>query len=238
MNIARKALDIVLPPRCVVSGDEVDEQGMLSPKIWTDLRFIADPQCSCCGLPFDYEVEESILCASCIEDRPSFEQARSALVYDDHSRHLVLRFKHADQTHSVLAFVPWLMRSGAELIEKADLIMPVPLHRWRLLKRRYNQAAILALALSKETQLSCETNILRRVRSTPSQGHLKPKERAKNVKNAFEIFEKDASKVEEKNILLIDDVYTTGSTAEECTKALLKAGAKSVYVLTLARVVR
>ena len=238
MKPLQKALDLVLPPRCVVSGEEVDRQGMLAPDVWGQLKFIAAPQCVKCGLPFDYDVEEETVCGGCIENDPVYTSARSALVYDDGSRNLVLRFKHADQTHSVLAFVPWLKKAGAEFLNKADYFVPVPLHRWRLLKRRYNQAAIMAWALSKDMGVPCLVDGLQRLRATKSQGYMKAKERKANVKKAFAINPKHESKLEGKTVVLIDDVLTTGATVNECVKALKRQDVKDVHVLTLARVVR
>lgn len=230
------AVDTVLPPRCVVTGEIVDKQGMIAPEAWGQLDFIADPICEQCGFPFDFEVEKGSLCASCLDYPPPFEAARSALKYDDVSRDMILGFKHADQTHNVRAFIPWLEKAGAESLQDADILMPVPLHHWRLIKRRYNQAAIIANALSKETKIPVIVDGLKRIRATASQGHLSSGERYKNVKRAFAV--NPNANVKDKTIILIDDVYTTGSTVKECTKVLLKAGAKSVHILTLARVVR
>lgn len=238
MKAAQKLLDMVLPPRCVVSGKEVDRQGMLAPEVWSSLRFIAAPQCATCGLPFEYEVEDTTICGGCIETEPAFTSARSALVYDDGSRDLVLRFKHADQVHSVLAFLPWLKQAGGQMLVNADYLVPVPLHRWRLLKRRYNQAAIIAWTLGREMKKQTIPDALLRVRATASQGHLRAKEREANVKKAFAVNPRHAGRLAGKSIVLVDDVYTTGSTVNECTKALLKAGVREVHVLTLARVVK
>ena len=235
---AKKMLDLALPPRCVVSGDPVDEQGMLAPSVWAGLRFIGSPQCKQCGLPFEYEVDESTLCGTCIETAPAYTTARAALAYDDGSRDIILRFKHADQMHAVRAFLPWLKSAGAGFLNEADLIVPVPLHRWRLLKRRYNQAAVMGMTLGRDIGKPCIPDALLRTRSTPSQGHLKRDEREKNVKKAFAINERHKEAVKGKTIVLIDDVYTTGATVQECAKTLLRAGAKTVHVLTLARVVR
>lgn len=233
-----KALDLILPPRCVVSGQEVDHQGMIAPDIWARLKFIATPYCQTCCLPFEYETEGEAVCGACIETPPIYDTMRAALVYDDTSRDMVLKFKHADQMHNVKAFIPWLRMAGATLIEQADYILPVPLHRWRLLKRRYNQAAVMALFLAKATEKACIPDGLLRTRATVSQGHLKAGERADNVKKAFAVNPKYAEKFKGKNILLIDDVYTTGSTVNECAKVLRKADAATINVLALTRVVR
>ncbi len=231
------ALDMILPPRCVVSGNIVETQGMISPKAWAELDFIATPLCECCGFPFDFEVDGEALCTACLAYPPRFESARAALKYNDASRHIILGFKHADKTHLVKTFVPWLMRVGEEMVAEGDVIVPVPLHRWRLIGRRYNQAALIGQALAQETGVAHIPDAMTRVRATASQGHLSAKERHKNVKSAFAVHERHVVAIKGKTVILVDDVYTTGATAKECTKVLLKAGAAKVHVLALARVV-
>ena len=237
-----KALDFVLPPRCVMTGEIVDRQGMIDPKIWRDLHFISDPVCACCGFPFEFEVAEGdetgLLCGNCLVKRPVYASARAALVYDNISRGMILKFKHADQTHVVHAFVPWLRRVGADMLGKADYLVPVPLHRFRLIQRRYNQAALIAQALGRECGIPYLPDLLKRYKSTKSQGYLGYKERQQNVKNVFTIAPRHETVFAGKTIILIDDVYTTGATVKECAKALLKAGSKEVHVLAVARVVR
>jgi ComF family protein len=241
MSALMRLIDCVIPPRCVVTGEIVDVQGTLSAQAWGGLHFISDPQCDCCGYPFDFDmVEEGIggLCAACQKEHPIYNKARSALVYDDASRDIILSFKHGDQTQSVPVFIPWLSQTGKDFLEGADYLIPVPLHRWRLLKRRFNQSAIITQYLSKDIKVPCLLEGLRRVRPTETQGHLQASQRRKNAKNAFEVNPACLSRLKEKNIVLIDDVYTTGATVSECTKALLKAGVSKVNVLTLARVVK
>lgn len=237
-TLIQQAVDTVLPPRCIITGEIVDRQGMISPKAWAQLNFISQPQCERCGIPFDFESFEGMSCTQCLDRPPPFETARGALKYDDSSRDMILRFKHADQTHAVLAFVPWMEKAGANMLEQADYLIPVPLHRWRLLSRRYNQSALISLALSKKTKVSSLVDGLLRVRATKVQGFMKAAERHKNVKKAFSANPKRAEQIKGKSIILIDDVYTTGATVKECAKTLLDAGAARVDVLTLARVVR
>lgn len=232
------AVDTVLPPRCVVTGEIVDRQGTIAPEAWKTLEFIANPMCRQCGFPFEFEAEEGALCVQCLERPPPFETARMALKYNETSRDLVLGFKHADQTHAVRAFIPWLKNAGTEMLEEADFLIPVPLHRWRLLQRRYNQSAIIAHALTKATRVPTLAEGLKRTRLTPSQGYLKAAERHKNVRRAFAINPRHKKELQGKTVVLIDDVYTTGATVKECTKALLKGGVGRVHVLALARVVR
>ncbi len=234
-----KLIDVVLPPRCPFTGEIVDSAGTVSPSAWAALSFIAAPYCDACGFPFEFAVPKGsgeTLCAACLSDRPPYKHARAALVYNDASRDFILGFKHGDQIHSVVAMVPWLKQAGADILADADIIVPVPLHRWRLLRRRYNQAAIIGRAIAKECGKNFVPDALTRTRATPAQGHLKAKERAQNVKRAFALH--PARSVSGKKIVLVDDVYTTGATVNECVKVLLRAGAAEVSILTLARVVK
>ncbi len=241
-GFAKKAadlcLDALLPPRCIVTGEIVDRQGAVSAQAWQALVFITDPLCRRCGIPFAFEAGEELLCAACLKREPFYDRARAALVYDDASRDMILRFKHADQIHAIHSFLPWMLRAGADILPGADMVMPVPLHRWRLLKRRYNQAALIAKIISKNSYIEFVPDILVRRRATPSQGHKSALERRKNVRRAFTLHPRRAASVAGKRIVLIDDVLTTGATVSECAKTLKKAGALSVDVLALARVVR
>ncbi len=238
IQIITRLIDTILPPRCVGSGVIVDRQGMLAPKIWAGLDFIGEPQCAACGFPFDFEMEEGTLCGACLEDLPPFTKARSALKYNEASRGLVLGFKHGDKTHAVRTFVPWLKQAGAEILAQGGVLVPVPLHPFRLISRRYNQSALIAQALARETGLPLMVDGLRRVRATPSQGHLKVGERHANVKKAFAVNPNRARNLLGQTVIVVDDVYTTGATVKECAKTLLKGGVKAVYVLTLARVLK
>lgn len=241
MNSFIKLIDFVLPPRCPFTGESVDSQGTVSPKAWAGLSFITSPMCHACGFPFEFSVPAGsgeTLCAACLGERPEFSAARAALVYNDISRDFILKFKHGDQIQAVVAMVPWLRAAGADFWGKADAIMPVPLHRWRLLRRRYNQAGIMAQVMANDRKLAYLPDTLIRTRPTQTQGHLSASERTKNVKKAFAVPEKKTMNVRGKKIILMDDVYTTGATVRECTKALFKAGAAEVYILSLVRVVR
>ena len=245
MSMLERFIDFVLPPRCIVSGDIVDGQGMISPAAWRDLNFIADPQCARCGMPFAFleentkvNIAEQSVCGSCLKNPPLYSRARSALVYDDFSRDIILGFKHGDQIQSAPTFVPWLEQAGCEILQQADYLMPVPLHYRRLFRRRFNQSGVMAQHLSRKTKIPVLLEGLERVRSTPVQGHLRVKERQKNVKNAFRVPDKVLPTIRHKNIVLIDDVFTTGATATECTKVLLKNHVGTVSILTLARVVK
>jgi ComF family protein len=235
-RLGRVVLDGVLPPRCLACGATVDEVDALCPKCWAAMTFFAPPWCAVCGLPFPHPMGEGAICAACASGPPSWDRARSVFRYDRHSRRLVLMMKHGDQTHLGGAFGRWMNRAGNEVLTDADLLVPVPLHWTRLLGRRFNQAALLAQAIHAAGGPPVGADWLVRRRRTPSQGLMGPAARARNVHGAFAL--RRGRSVEGKRVVLIDDVLTTGATAEECARVLRREGAASVGVLVLARALR
>lgn len=233
--LASRLLDMILPPRCPMTGDLVAENGTISPRYWQALHFIHSPLCTCCGAPFATAIDTDMTCGKCLRQPPLYDRLRAVFLYNDMSARMILKFKHADGIHLAPLFARWMQQSGAELLAQSDMIIPVPLHRWRMMKRRYNQAAILAQLLGKAQKIPCETMALKRIRHTPSQGTKNTEQRFANMEAAFTVPEKHRPTIKDKNILLIDDVYTSGATIQHCTQALLHGGAKSVSVLTLAR---
>lgn len=246
LSFLKTLVDVILPPRCPVTGTMIDVHGGLSAQAWKDLAFITAPYCACCGHPFGFSGPGSenadpavaLMCMSCLTEKPEFTLGRAALLYDDASRDMILGFKHADQTHYVVSMVPWLMQAGRDLWPRTDMVIPVPLHPLRLLRRRYNQSALMGRAVAMAAQKPFVPDILRRVRSTPVQGHLNARDRQKNVAAAFAVLPRFLDRIRGKNIMLVDDVFTTGATLNECARTLKKAGASEVYVLTLAKVPR
>lgn len=243
VTMGRFVLDALLPPRCLVCGATVADAGALCAECWSRLTVLGPPWCAACGYPFEYELGEGaagaeVLCGTCLKERPPFDRARAALRYDEASKGLILGFKHGDRTDAAPALGRWLARAGAELLAEADLVAPVPLHRWRLFRRRYNQAALLARELARAAAKPYCPDLLERRRATPSQGHLSAAERRRNVAGAFAVPARHRAELAGRCVLLVDDVLTTGATAGACARALLAAGAEAVDLLTLARVVR
>ena len=236
-RVWRAGLDALLPPRCLNCGAAAEGQA-LCPDCWRRVRFLSAPVCETCGVPFAADPGPGALCGACAIEAPLFARARAAFAYDTDSRGLILAFKHGDRTDSAPAFGVWLMRAGAELLAEADAIVPVPLHWTRLFARRYNQAALLAHALGARTRIPVLPGLLARRRRTPSQGSLGRAARMRNLSGAIAVPDKRRAQASGKRILLVDDVLTTGATAEACARALRAAGARAVDVLTLARVVR
>lgn len=238
VHLWRAALDAVLPPRCLSCGAIADADAALCPQCWAKLAFLAPPCCQRCGLAFEFDLGPGAVCGPCAAAPPVYGRARAVLRYDDASKALLLALKHADRTEGVPAFGRWLARAGAELLEDAEVLVPVPLHWLRLFRRRYNQAALLALALARCSGVPVLPDALTRVRRTPSQGRMSPAQRRRNVAGAFKVAERRRARVDGLRVLLLDDVLTTGATAEACARALLASGAAAVDVLTLARVER
>lgn len=233
-----KLLNLLFPPQCLNCDARVPTHGTLCQPCWQQIQFISDPMCDCCGLPFDYDIGSNALCANCMQTRPLYTHARAAFRYDEYSRRLVTRLKYSDQTQLANIYGAWLAKAGADLIAGSDIIIPVPLHYFRFVQRRFNQSALLAQAVSKKTKVKNISNGLKRIRHTTPQTGLTKTQRKDNVKGAFVVNPRYAASIKGKNILLIDDVLTTGSTIEQCTKTLLKAGAMQVNVLTLARALK
>lgn len=245
MNFARPLvragqtlLDAILPPLCLGCGEIVASPGALCAQCWPRFSFIAAPHCERCGVPFADDMGQDALCTECLTRPPRFRRARAVLIYDDRSRRVVLPLKHGDRTDMARACGAWMARAGAELLAEADLVAPVPLHWRRLFTRRYNQAALLARMVARDADAAFVPDLLRRARWTGSQAGLKGKERRRNVRQAFDVPPRWQAKLRGQTVLLVDDVLTTGATIEACTRALQRAGAAHVDVVTLARVVR
>jgi ComF family protein len=235
-RLGRAVVNGVLPPRCLACGAMVDEVDSLCGPCWGAISFFAPPWCTVCGLPFAHPMGEGAVCAECARRQPSWDRARAVLRYDRHSRRLVLMLKHGDQTHLAGALGRWMYRAGGEALASADLLLPVPLHWTRLFGRRFNQAALLAKAIRRAGGPPVAADWLVRRRRTPSQGLLGPLARERNVRGAFAL--RRGRSVAGKRVVLVDDVLTTGATADECARVLRRAGAAYVGVLVLARAIR
>ncbi len=228
----------VLPHLCLSCRAEVAAAGTLCATCWNRVQFLSAQACAVCGHPFEVPLDGDALCGACARSLPVYRRARAVFLYDEASKPLVLAFKHADRLDGAPAFARWMARAGGQLVEDADLIVPVPLHRWRLLARRYNQAAVLALALGRISGKTVVPDLLTRHRPTPAMGRMGRLAREVNVKAAFQVTPRHRDRLNGATVLLIDDVLTTGATVSECAAVLIRAGAAAVDVLTLARVVR
>ncbi|HXT81620.1 MAG TPA: ComF family protein [Acetobacteraceae bacterium] len=231
-------LDVSLPPQCACCDARVLRQGQLCANCFGRTNYISVPCCVRCGVPFparDLAGPDS-LCRSCDDNPPRFKCARAALRYDTHARRLILPFKHGDRTELAATLAEQMARAGSDLLRRADLLIPVPLHRRRLFRRKYNQAALLTLALGRLSGVPALPDVLLRLRRTPSLDDRSAAERAMLVSGVFAVRKSRLRQVGNRHMLLIDDVMTSGATASACADVLLKAGAKAVDVLVAARV--
>jgi ComF family protein len=231
-------LDALLPPHCLTCDNPVEQQGTLCATCWRDLHLLTPPFCACCGVPFLHagQAGPGGLCPACLERRPVYHVARAAVRYDEGAKRLLLPFKHADRTDLAAALAGQMARAAPDLLARADLLAPVPLHWRRLVARRYNQAALLSGALARHGRKPWIPDLLRRTRPTPSLGERGAAERALLVEGAFAVRAAARARIAGRRVLLVDDVMTSGATVEACAEALLAAGAQAVDVLAAARV--
>jgi ComF family protein len=237
-QLQKTALDAIFPPGCVNCAEPIDTPGNLCAHCWPEMTYISTPYCEICGFPFEYDVGNDFHCANCLKQPPVFSRARAVLKYDDASRDMILGYKHSDQTNRAPTFAKWMWRAGTDLIDECDVICPVPLHRKRLIKRRFNQSALLAGEIAKLSDKPVIHDLVTRKRPTRSQGGLSAKARHRNVRGVFEVTPARKALLNGAAVLLIDDVLTTGATVNACSKSLLDGGASKVDVLTFSRVVR
>lgn len=211
-------------------------QGTLCAPCWRSVNFISPPQCECCGLPLEFStLAGTQLCGACILHPPSYTHARAIFRYEGIGAKLVTRLKYADKTYTVPTLAQWLQRAGSQMLSQADMLIPVPIHPYRLLRRRFNQSLLLARALSKSSAIPVVANALIRTRHTKPQAGLTRRQRLHNVKGAFAVPSEREGLIKGKHAVVVDDVMTTGATIAACSEALLHAGAQNVSVLTLAR---
>ncbi|MBP5215834.1 MAG: ComF family protein [Alphaproteobacteria bacterium] len=239
MNLWKRLLNLLLPPRCIKCGKILSEKNALCADCFKQINFIGKPFCHCCGTPFKSEKNlkfaKKQLCANCLKQkRHLFSLQRSCFVYDDFSKSLIINLKFNDCTADAETLAAMLYNAGKDIWDdQPDILIPVPLHKKRLLKRKYNQSALLVKYLSARTFIKADYLSLIRQENTIPQVQLKGKARRNNLKHAFAVAK--PQNIKNKKVVLVDDVMTTGSTLNECAKVLLKNGAAAVYSLTLAR---
>ncbi|MGC6485379.1 MAG: ComF family protein [Candidatus Puniceispirillales bacterium] len=237
MDLAHLMINALIPPVCPLC-----QRGLLEPGLCADcfggLVLLNDPCCQRCALPFDHDAGNR-LCGNCLKSPPGFDEAVAGLRYTDTARQLILAFKHGDRLDIAPLLARVMLPRAMPLISKADLVLPVPLHRWRFFRRRFNQSAELTrhlLAAGGFDAGLMATQVLLRHRNTPSQGKRSRNQRITNVRGAFRINPAFADRIRNRHVLLIDDVMTTGATLSSAARTLKRHGAETVAVCVTARV--
>jgi ComF family protein len=235
---ARIALDAIYPPTCLACRAATAATGALCPQCWSKMRFIERPYCERLGTPFEQDLGPGLLSPQAIADPPVFARARAVARFEDGpARQLVHRLKYSDRGELSKPMGRWMARAGAEILVGADALTPVPLHALRLWTRRFNQAAALAHAVAREIDAPYEPFLIARVKATQSQVGLSRAQRADNVQGAFRVPAQAQARLKGRRIVLVDDVLTSGATANAAARALLRGGAAQVDLLVFARVV-
>lgn len=235
----QSALRLIYPPNCMTCGDFVTSDYGLCGPCWRDTPFVTGLACDKCGVPLPgLDCSEEILCDDCLVIARPWSQGRAALVYRNNARRIVLGLKHGDRLDLVEPAAHWMAKAGQPMFRPDMLVVPVPLHWMRFLKRRYNQSALLGAAIARQTGLSFCPDLLIRPRRTRTQDGMGRDARFRNMANAIQVHPGRMHRIAGRPVLLIDDVMTSGATLAAAADACLASRASDVFVLTLARVAK
>jgi ComF family protein len=237
LDLWHTAADFIVPPVCLGCKQALGSHDCLCAVCWRQVAFIRAPLCDRLGLPMPYDTGGTMVSASAVADPPDYDRARAVARFEGLMRKLVHGMKYSDRHDARRLFGTWMAAAGAEVLADADLIVPVPMHRWRLLSRRFNQSAIIAQEVAAVTGHKLQLQLLERVRATPQQVGMTRDQRRLNMSGAFKVAVERWHEVEDKRVVLIDDVITTGATINACARALKRAGAAQVDVLALGLVI-
>lgn len=233
-GVLRSVFRLVYPPTCAGCNRMTGSEGALCPDCWRDVAFIDHPFCEVLGIPFARDHGEGFVSARAIAEPPPFDRLRAVASHEGAARKLVHRLKYQDRTDLARLMALWMLRASDGAVDACDCIVPVPLHRHRFLRRRFNQSAELARHLARASGKPLLAGTLLRVKPTERQVGLSALARQDNMRGAFSLAPGRETDVHGKRVVLVDDVYTTGATVGAASRALRKAGAADVTVLTFA----
>ena len=237
-RLGGQALGLLYPPSCLACRAATQDNGVLCTACWNEMRFIERPFCERLGTPFIRDLGPGLLSPEAMADPPVWARARAVAIFEDGPvKRLTYRLKYYDRMEVAKALGLWMARSGMELLEEADLLIPIPLHRTRLAARRFNQAMALAQSVSSHCGVPVDGLTLERTRRTPPQVGLSRMQRAANMQGVFRVAPECKHVIEGRRIVLVDDVLTSGATTNAAARTLLRAGAAQVDLIVFARVV-
>jgi ComF family protein len=228
-------IDLVFPPRCPLCGEGLSAQSGLCASCWSELAIPGEPCCSLCQRPFPDGMADGAICAPCLASPPTHDGVAAGTLYNDASRRLVLAFKHGHRI-ALAPMMARLMAARLDFVDDSWVIVPVPLHRWRLWRRGFNQAALLGREIARTRHTGVIVDALLRPKATPSLGGLGRKARARALAGSIKVNPGRLERLRGAQIILVDDVLTSGATSEACVSALKRAGAKKVVICCFARV--
>lgn len=228
-------MDLVFPPRCPLCGEGIAAQTGVCGTCWNGLILPGEPACTLCQRPFSDTAPDGMICAPCMASPPRHDGVVAATLYNEPSRRLVLAFKHGGRI-ALAPFMARLLSARLSQVGEDWLIVPVPLHRWRLWRRGFNQAALIAHGIARERRATLAVDALQRRKPTPSLGGLGRKARARALTGAITAHPGWRDRLKGARIVLVDDVLTSGATSDACISALKRAGASKVVIACFTRV--
>ncbi len=234
----QRVLNAIFPYQCTSCETPVEAPGGLCGQCWRDTPFISGCICDACGAPLPGPADEEALCDDCLHLGRPWKKGRAALLYKGNARRIVLRMKRADRPDLAHHAAEWMFTAGRGIFDPDAALVPVPVHWSRLLRRRYNQAALLAREVSRLSGLPTLPDALVRTRPTPTQDGRGVEARFANLQDAIAPHPRRGARVSGRSVILVDDVMTTGATLAAATQACQSAGATTIHVLILARVAK